>query len=154
VKVATFSVRASVAQSARWKIAAAGEGFHSVGAWLSGAADAYLKVRARAGLPVPLAWRRGTFRTRFIDGTEATVRGKLSGPYGIYWGCEVGPDAGYRDMYTLTYIPALRPIATLRSCRNCKALASELARTWVRWDGAEPSEDPAPLLQRFQREDV
>ena len=69
-------------------------------------------------------------------------------------GIDIGPDAGYRDLYTLVYVPALRPIATLRSCRNCKALASELARTWVRWDGAEPFQDPAPLLQRFQREEV
>ncbi len=154
LKRASFTVRATMPQSVRWKIAAAGEGFPSVGAWLSGAADAYLKVRARAGLPVPLAWRRGTFRTRFIDGVEAEVRGKISSPFGIYWGTDVGPEAGYRELYTLVYIPALRPVATLRSCRNCKALASELARTWVRWDGAEPSEDPAPLLQRFQREDI
>jgi hypothetical protein len=152
LKTASFTVRATMAQSARWKQAAEGEGFSSVGSWLSGAADAYLKVRARAGLPVPLAWRQGTFRTRFIDGREAEVRGKISAPFGIYWGTEA--ELIHKELYTLVYVPALRPVATLRTVRHCKALASELARAWVRLDGSEPAQDPAPLLQRFQRENV
>ena len=44
LKVATFTVHADARQSARWKQAAEGEGFPSVGAWLAGAADAYLKA--------------------------------------------------------------------------------------------------------------
>ncbi len=59
MKVASFNVHADARQSARWKQAAEGEGFPSVGAWLAGAADAYLKAWARAGMPIPLAWRRG-----------------------------------------------------------------------------------------------
>ncbi|MFL6260634.1 MAG: hypothetical protein ACJ76Y_13045 [Thermoanaerobaculia bacterium] len=51
-------------------------------------------------------------------------------------------------------MPQARVLATLRTFAHCKALASELARLWVRWGGSEPTEDPAPLLQRFQREDV
>ena len=54
----------------------------------------------------------------------------------------------------LAFLPDSRILATLHSFRQCKALASELARLWVRWGGSEPAEDPAPLLQRFQREDV
>lgn len=62
LRIASITVHATAAQSARWKQAAEAEGFHSAGAWLACAADAYLKARARAGAPVPLAWRRGTFK--------------------------------------------------------------------------------------------
>lgn len=54
VKVATFTFRASLA-SERWKRAADAEGFPSAGAWLSEAADAYLKVRSGRGVLPP--WR-------------------------------------------------------------------------------------------------
>ena len=60
----------------------------------------------------------------------------------------------YNDFFTLVFIPQGRIIATLRSASQCRTLAAELARVWVRWGGEEPAEDPAPLLQRFQREDV
>ena len=52
LRVASFHVRATTAQSARWKQAADSEG-QPVSAWLAGAADAYLKVRARAGSRSP-----------------------------------------------------------------------------------------------------
>jgi hypothetical protein len=68
-----------------------------------------------------------------------------------------GTDAGadrYSDFYTLVYVPARRIIATLRSAAQCRSLANELSRVWVSWGGTEPAEDPAPLLQRFQREDT
>lgn len=69
MKVASVTVHASAEQSARWKRAAEAEGHRSAGTWLAAAADAYLKVRAKAGLPLPLAWRHGTFHVRdpFID---------------------------------------------------------------------------------------
>jgi hypothetical protein len=155
LKVAAFTVRADAHQSARWKQAAEGEGFHSVGGWLAAAADAYLKVRARAGVPVPLAWRRGLLRVKLEDGEVVLVRGHLSPPFGAFAGTP-GEPARYRGRkrFTLVYVPSGRFLATLRSFAHCKALASELARLWVRWGGKEPSEDPAPLLQRFQREDV
>jgi hypothetical protein len=40
------------------------------------------------------------------------------------------------------------------AARRCKSLASELARLWVRWGGKELAEDPAPLVQQFQGEDI
>ena len=154
MKVASFHVRATVAQSARWKQAADSEGL-AVGSWLAGAADAYLKVRARAGLPLPLAWGRGRFRVRLEGGAELEVRGWMARPFGLYHGSETRlVPHGSTHLYTLVYLPACKPLATFRTAGHCKALASELARLWVRWGGQEPAENPAPVLQRFQREDV
>lgn len=154
MKTASFHVRATTAQSVRWKQAADSEGL-AVGSWLAGAADAYLKVRARAGLPLPLAWSRGRFRVRLEDGTEPEVRGWTARPFGLYHGTETSPlPHGSKHLYTLVFLPACKPVATFRTAGHCKALASELARLWVRWGGSEPAEDPAPVLQRFQREDV
>jgi hypothetical protein len=155
LKVATFTVRATVAQSARWKQAAASEGHLSVGTWAAEALDAHLKARAQAGKPLPLAWSKGRFRVRLEDGKELEVRGWIARPFAFYRGTAAGPELRGCHLYTLTYLPTLRLVATFGKARHCKALASELARTWVRWGGnAEPAEDPAPLLQRFQREDV
>lgn len=150
MKVASFTVHATADQSVRWKQAADAEGHRSAGTWLAAAADAYLKVRARAGQPLPLAWRMSMrFRVCLLDGREIEVRGSTSPPFGVYRGTSYGPDTN--KLRTLVHLPTKRVIATLRSSRQCKELASELARTWVRW-GGEPAEDPAPLLQRFQRE--
>jgi hypothetical protein len=147
VKTATFTVHADSRQSARWKQAAEAEGFPSAGAWLAAAADAYLKVRARAGLPVPLAWRKGVFRVEDC-GETVTVRGHVSPPFGVFAGtpAELAPYPG-RKQFTLVFIPTRRVLATLRSFAHCKALASELARLWYRGDGAEPSGNPAPVLR-------
>ena len=60
MNVATFTVHATAEQSIRWKRAAEAEGHRSAGTWLAAAADAYLRVRAKAGHPLPLAWRHGT----------------------------------------------------------------------------------------------
>jgi hypothetical protein len=155
LKVATFSVRATVAQSARWKQAAAAEGHTSVGTWAAEALDAYLEARTRAGKPLPLAWSRGAFRVRFEDGLEPEVRGWIARPFGCFHGSPSGPiPHGSTHYYSLVYLPGRRIVGTFHSARHCKGLASELARLWVRWGGSEPAEDPAPLLQRFQREDV
>jgi len=151
VKTATFTVHATALQSARWKQAAEAEGFPSTGGWLAAAADAYLKVRARAGLPVPLAWRRGVFRVILEGGETATVRGHVSPPFGVFAGtpAELAPYPG-RKRFTLVYLPARRVLATLQSFAHCKALASELARLWYRGDGAEPSGSPELLLRNGQ----
>jgi hypothetical protein len=148
MKVASFTVHADARQSARWKQAAEGEGFPSVGAWLAGAADAYLKVRAKAGLPIPLAWRKGVFRVELEGGGSMAVRGHLSPPFGVFAGVP-GEPARYRGrkQHTLVYVPSRRVLATLRSHRQAQALASELARLWYRGEGAEPSGNPAPVLQ-------
>jgi hypothetical protein len=157
VRVASFTVRATVEQSVRWKRAAEAEGHRSAGTWLAAAADAYLKARARAGAPVPLAWHRGAFRACLEDGSTPTLRGAVSHPFGTYRGTAAGPVRGGRS-YVLVFLPAARVLATLRHAAQCKALAAELARTWVRWDGTggrePPGQDPGPVFDRFRREDV
>jgi hypothetical protein len=139
LRVASFTVHATAAQSARWKQAAEAEGFTSAGAWLACAADAYLKARARAGQPVPLAWRRGRFLVRLESGEEVQVRGQLSDPFGVFMGTAAGPRVHGRQhaVFTLTYLPSRRILATVASFRECKALASDLARVWVRSDDPE-----------------
>ena len=148
MKVATFTVRADVRQSARWKQASEGEGFPSVGAWLAGAADAYLKVRARAGIPIPLAWRMGRFEVQLQGGEVVEVSGHISPPFGSFCGTSDGPSShDGRKRHTLVYVPSRRILATLRTYGQSRALAAELARLWVRGDGSEPSGDPRPVLQ-------
>jgi hypothetical protein len=147
VKVATFTVHADVRQSARWKQAAEGEGFASVGAWLARAADAYLKARARAGMPIPLAWRRGRFRVELQGGEVVEIYGQISPPFGSFCGTSDGPSSYTgRHRHTLVYVPSGRILATMRTFAQCKALAAELARLWVRGDGSEPSGNPFPVI--------
>ena len=86
MKTASFTVRASMPQSIAWKRAAESEGFASCGAWLARAADAYLRLRVKAGLPLPLAWRHGTVRVRLDDGREPELRGWVSPPFGTFHG--------------------------------------------------------------------
>ena len=130
LRVANFTVHATAAQSARWKQAAEAEGFHSVGAWLACAADAYLKARARAGQPVPLAWRRGHFLVRLESGEER-VTGHVSPPFGSYRGDGTGQDRR-TQRHTLVYIPTARILATVKYKQESRALAAELARLWLR----------------------
>jgi hypothetical protein len=158
LKVASFTVHATAEQSARWKRAAEAEGHRAAGTWLAAAADAYLKARARAGAPVPLAWHRGAFRVT-LEGGEVRVNGHVSPPFGSFAGTQEGPAAyAGRRRHVLVYLPAGRVIATLRSFAHCKGLAAELARVWVRWNGEggrePPPSDTGPLLERFRREDV
>ena len=153
LKTASYTVRATERQSLRWNRAAEAEGHRSVGTWLAEAADRHLDALQRAGKPLPLAWRFGRFRVTLEDG-EREVSGFVAPPFGAYRGSEEGPGPRGCWRYSLVYIPQRRLIATFRTYAHCKALASELARLWVRWGGSEPAEDLAPLLQRFQREDV
>jgi len=131
LKTATFTVRATEKQCVRWKRAAEGEGFASVGSWAAGALDAFLEHRTRAGRPIPLAWRFGAV-TVVLDGQEFKVRGHISPPFGIFRGTDQGP--AYRGIkrHTLVHLPTRRIIATLRAHRQCQALASELAPVLVR----------------------
>lgn len=144
--VASFTVRASMEQSIRWKRAAEAEGHRSAGTWLAAAADAYLKVRARAGHPLPLAWHFGSFTARLMDGREITVHGLVSPPFGVFQGTSQGPNGNH--LRTLVHLPSSRVIATLRSSRQCRALASELAPVLLR--GELP--DPGSVVQRHVRE--
>ncbi len=131
MKVASFTVRGTVEQSARWKRAAEAEGYASAGSWLAYAADAYLKARARAGRPLPLAWRRfGRFRVAMMDGAEIEARGAVSWPFGIFRGSGYGPHRNTGR--ALVHLPSRRIIATLGSAGQCKALAAEIAPVLLR----------------------
>ncbi len=151
LRVASFTVHATAVQSRLWKIAAESEGFASVGAWAARALDAYLRQRARAGGPVPLAWHRGRF-TVILDGEAHAVRGHVSPPFGSYR----GDGTGRRTMRTghlhrLVYLPTGRLLATVGRLRDSKALAAELARLWVRGDGEEPATDARAAVDSLTR---
>lgn len=156
MKVASFHVRATQAQSIRWKRAADAEGLASVGNWLARAADAHLELRARAGLPIPLAWCRGSVRAVLEDGNTYTLRGWIAPPFGLFRGSAAGPiPHGSTHLYTLAYTPTGRLLGTFRTAGHCKALASDLARVWVRWDGAgaePPSQNPGGIVARYLSE--
>ncbi len=123
MKTASFTVHATAEQSIRWKRAAEAEGHRSAGTWLAAAADAYLRVRAKAGHPLPLAWRRGVrFRVQLMEGREIEVAGVVSPPFAVFQGTSHGPDRN--KLRTLVHLPTRRVIATLRSSRLCRALAS------------------------------
>ncbi len=147
MKVASFTVRATEAQSVRWKRAADAEGYASAGSWLADAADAYLKVRAKTGLPMPLAWHLGRFRVVLMDGRDVEVRGMVSPPFGVFQGTSDGPDGN--KLRTLVHLPGRKVVATLRSSRQCRALAAELAPVMIRGD---PPPDPGRIVERHQRE--
>jgi hypothetical protein len=150
LKVATFTVRASMAQSIAWKRAAEMEGFASVGSWAALALDAYLRTRARAGHPIPLSWRRGRFPVKLESGETASMRGWISPPFFIFRGTlETGRTPNTKH-FTLIHQPDDKLVATLRTHAQARTLASELAPLLLR--GKLP--DPAPMVDRHQREDV
>lgn len=148
MKVASFTVRATMPQSVRWKQAAEGEGFASVGSWAARALDAYLEHRTRAGRPIPLAWHRGVLRV-VLDGLEVPLRGFISPPFGIYRGTAERPVNMGCGRFTLLHLPNRRIIATLRTLRQCQALASELAPIFARDEQAGAS-----VVDRHVRESV
>lgn len=149
MKTASFTVRADVHQSARWKQAAEAEGFPSVGAWAALALDVYLKARARAGRPLPLAWRRGRFSVRLEGGEMVQVSGHVSPPFGSFSGTEEGPAAyAGRHRHPLVYLPDARIIATLRTYRQCQALAAEMAPALLRRE----LQEPGPIIERHTRD--
>jgi hypothetical protein len=155
VKVASFTVRATMAQSVAWKRAAEAHGHASPGTWIAEAVDRYLDALKKAGKPIPLAWNRfGRFKVRLMDGREVEVPGRCSPPFGIFRGNAKGPLGLGAGRHTLVFLPDSRIVATMASERHCKELASDLSRIWVRWGGSEPSEDPGALLERRLREDV
>jgi hypothetical protein len=148
VKVAHFTVRASALQSTRWKQCAAADGHANVGVWLETLADNYLRTRARMGLPMPLAWHHGSFRVVLVGGREIQVCGMISPPFGEYVGTEEGPHTITRH-WTLVHIPSRQIVATLRSARQAKALAAELAPVWLR-----DRDLAAGIVERHGRESV
>ena len=145
LKTASFHVRASQEQAERWNRAAAAEGHRSAATWISEAVDLYLRARARAGRPLPLAWRRGRFRVLLMDGSEVEVLGMVSPPFGEFRGTVEGRDTSKRR--TLVHIPTRRVVATLKSARQCKALAAELAPVYARDEATA-----AGMTERHRRE--
>ena len=129
MKTASFTVRATMPQSIRWKRASEQEGLASVGSWAARALDAYLEARTRAGRPIPLAWHKGAVRV-VLDGQGVTLKGWLSPPFGIFCGTVHGP--GVRGSKRQTLVHAGKVVATLRSHRQCRALAAELAPIFAR----------------------
>lgn len=147
MKVASFNVRADARQSVAWKQAAEREGFPSAGAWLAAAADAYLKARTRAGRPLPLYWRRGRFTVRLEHGREVEVAGSVSPPFAHFQGSSAGLNRN--KPRTLVCLKTGRVIATLRSAKQCRELAAELAPVWLRDD-----QTAARIIDRHNREQV
>lgn len=140
MKLATFSVRADARQNIRWKQAADGEGFRSVGAWLAEAADAYLEARTKAGKPHPLAWRLGSFHVRLEDGSEPKLRGWVSRPFGTFHGSPEGPiRSGGTHTHSLVLLAERRILATFRYVRLCRVLAAELVIHFARDEQAKAS---------------
>lgn len=155
MKVTSFTVKATMDQSARWKRAAEAEGYASVGAWASRALDAYLKQRLAAGAPVPLSWSWGQVKAALQDGTTREIRGWVAPPFGFFRGRAEGKVPGGTKAFTLVYLPSGRLLGTFRYAAHCKALASDLARVWVRWDGTgaePPSQDTGPVVARHLRD--
>ena len=149
MKVATFTVHATMAQSIAWKRAAEAEGYASVGSWAAPALDAYLKARARAGHPIPLAWQLGRFPVLLDSGETVSLPGWISPPFFIFRGTADGPTRNTRH-HTLIHQPDGRLIATLRTHAQARQLAAELAPLLLR--GKLP--DPAPIIDRHRREDL
>jgi hypothetical protein len=150
VKTASFTVRATMPQSIRWKRAAEAESYSSVGSWAASALDAYLEHRSRAGRPLPLAWRLGRFRVALEDGTEPEVRGWIARPFGVFRGDPTGPRCHGTHIHTLIFLPTRQPVATFRYARYCRTLAAELTHAILRRE----LPDPAPIIDRHQRESV
>ena len=149
MKTASFTVRATTEQALRWNRAAEAEGHRSAGTRLACAADAYLKVRAKAGMPLPLAWRRfGRFLVRLESGEEVTMRGPVSPPFGCFRGDSEGSKP-HGLLYSLVYLPERRIVATLRTARQAKALAAELVPVLIRGD---PLPSPGAVITRHERE--
>lgn len=136
MKCAAFTLHGTMEQSIRWKRAAEGEGFRSVGAWAARALDAYLAHRARAGRPLPLAWSLGRFRVILSDGREVKVSGMVSPPFAYYVGSAHGPDRNKNR--TLVLLRTGQVVATVKSAAQARALASELAPALLKGELPEP----------------
>lgn len=147
LKTASFTVHGTTEQSRRWKIAAEQEGHSSAGSWLAYAADRYLELQKRAGRPLPLSWRRGTFRV-LLEAGETTVKGHVSEPFYAFRGSFKGL-APTGHVYSLVHRGQIA--ATLATYSQVRALAAELAPVLIRGD---PAPDPGGIIDRHRREAV
>jgi hypothetical protein len=76
------------------------------------------------------------------------ARGVVSPPFGVFRGTSHGPNRN--KLRTLVHLPSGRIIATLKSSRQCRALAAELAPVLLR--GELP--DSGAIVERYRREDA
>ena len=143
LRVATFTVAASVEQSARWKRAAELAGHLSIGTWLAEAADVHARPKPRAlpavppslvapsPSPISLSWRRGgRFPVVLEDGEEVEREGIISHPFAIFRG-HGGGGQTYEGSkaYSLVYLPERRILGSFRFSTKARQLAAELAPT-------------------------
>ena len=88
----------------------------------------------------------GSFRVVLVDGREIPdVWGKVSPPFAFYQGSPHGP--AKIEPRTLVYLRTGAIIATLKTARQCKALAAELAPAYSRDEASA-----AGIIERHQRE--
>lgn len=76
--------------------------------------------------------------------------GFLSPPFGVFRGTAEGRGYQACHRHTLVHLPERRIVATLRTYRQCQALASELAPVILRGEFPERS----PIVERHARESV
>lgn len=76
--------------------------------------------------------------------------GFLSPPFGVFRGTAEGRGYQACHRHTLVHLPERRIVATLRTYRQCQALAAELAPVILRGDFPERS----PIVERHARESV
>ncbi|HWW95484.1 MAG TPA: hypothetical protein VN375_19090 [Vicinamibacteria bacterium] len=122
LKADRLTLHPSADQLAKWRRATREEGFHSVRTWAAFAIDAY--VNARAGEPLPLAWRRGTVNVDLPDGSAVDTRGWQADPYAIFRGDGSGPAALDKKTFSLLYLPNRQLLVTFHSLKHCQEMAA------------------------------
>ena len=149
LKVAAFTVKADARQSARWKRTAESEGFPSVGSWAALALDAYVELRAKGDLPVPLVWDRRRFPVK-LGGKIYQVKGNTSPPFGSFKGTVDRP-IGYKGGRSLVLLYPDLPRAGHPGRLPARESARQLAGAHVvRWEGEgePPGQRPEGLIIR------
>ena len=135
LRLASFTIAATVEQGAAWKRAAELAGHLSIGTWFAEAADCHAAAHQRPGAsilppplpPIALSWRRGgRFRVVLEEGREEERAGMISQPFGIFKEEAAGPTS---TAYTLAYLPERRILGTFRYSEQARALAAGLAST-------------------------
>lgn len=141
-KTTSFTVLADSEQAERWAAAAHIQGHESVSAWLADTADAYMREVTKAGNPLPLSWYGGRFRV-LIEPTSAKepysieVKGRTSGPFGVFRGSLQGLDP-LGASFSLVHIPTRRIIGTFPRQKDCTMLAAELMPLRINWEEPDP----------------
>lgn len=112
-----------------------------------------------AGIPTPLAWKRGTFKVwiseshREKDLKEIEVEGPTSGPFGIFRGDSRGPAPKDRPYFSVIHIPTGRSLSLPGRRRECEAFAAEVSPLQIPWQETDPYKVilGSPDQQKFQK---